>query len=113
MRYSPSTGLTPRRASNSVPTERLIPDLSPTEIVAYTVGGCRGRQAQCGAAAVVIVPGALTGGTEVEFLLSASLGPGTRSVGEVWAIGLALEFCRDRSDLLEGASGLHILSDSA
>jgi ribonuclease HI len=112
MRYSPSTGLTPRRAPNSVPAERLIPDLSPTGIVAYTVGGCRGRQAQCGAAAVVIVPAALTGGTKVEFLLSASLGPGTRSVGEVWAIGLALEFCRDRSDLLEGTSGLHILSDS-
>ena len=55
---------------------------------------------------------AISNGIKTEFLLSASLSVGTNNVGELWAIGLALEFCRDRPDLLEAASDLYIFPNS-
>ena len=92
--------------------ESFLPSLSPTAIVAFTDGACRGNPGPCGAAAAVIVPAAISNGIETEFLLSASLGVGTNNVGELWAIGLVLEFCRDRPDLLEAASDLYIFPNS-
>jgi len=84
---------------------KLLDELDPDVVRAYTDGACRGNPGPAGAGAVVELPDGRRGEA------SRALGRGTNNVGELTAVALAL-------DLLEDAGVSHdtpvaLLSDSS
>lgn len=85
--------------------EELIADLGPTVHIAYTDGACRGNPGPAGSGVFL----QLADGRYAE--ASASLGRATNNVGELTAIGLALELL-DEAEVPKDAD-VAVLTDSS
>lgn len=82
----------------------LVDGFAEDTVVCFTDGACRGNPGPCGAGAVVKLPD----GTRVERY--AALGKGTNNIGELTAIGLALDLVEEHG--VADDVQVEILSDS-
>ena len=90
----------------------LIRSLPPHSIVIYTDGSSLGNPGPAGAGAVVTWTPPL--GNSLIVRLFFPLGTSTNNVGELWAIGMALQFIRDdpRFRMAISIHPIYILTDS-
>ena len=82
----------------------LVASFAPDAVLAFTDGACQGNPGPCGAGAVVKLPD----GRHLE--RSKALGTGTNNVGELSAIGLALDLLDEAS--VPAGTAIEIMTDS-
>jgi ribonuclease HI len=85
----------------------LIAAMPPETILAFTDGACGGNPGPAGSGAVVKLPD----GRHLE--RHRALGEGTNNIGELTAIGMALELCREAGVAQDAAVAIFTDSDYA
>ena len=89
--------------------QRLLESIEPRNIIAFTDGASKGNPGPCGAGAYVYDNLASPWDQED----SAALGHGTNNLGELWAIGMAMQIAARRvSTHLQDYDQFRIFSDS-
>lgn len=92
----------------------LIKTFAPIDVVCFTDGACSGNPGPCGAGAWLKFP-ALGDEEETVIERSAALGLGTNNVGEVYAVGLAMDLIMEAKAAgtkVHEHAKIHILTDS-
>eukprot|EP00462_Mataza_sp_D1_P005648 CAMPEP_0175121444 /NCGR_PEP_ID=MMETSP0087-20121206/1170_1 /TAXON_ID=136419 /ORGANISM="Unknown Unknown, Strain D1" /LENGTH=263 /DNA_ID=CAMNT_0016402983 /DNA_START=241 /DNA_END=1029 /DNA_ORIENTATION=+ len=99
--------------------KQLVESFPEKSIICYTDGGCSGNPGPCGAGTVVQFPakdGSSRGVRTIE--TSVSIAQGTNNIGELWAIGAALQLIQQQQEKEEDLTNrldngqVHILTDS-
>jgi len=94
-----------QKAMAAQAARELIEGLDEAVIRCFTDGGCRGNPGPAGSGAVVYLGGGRRGEA------SASLGQGTNNIGELCAVGLALDLLEHAE--VDPASQVAVFTDSA
>jgi len=88
--------------------QRLLASIPATALIAFTDGSAKPNPGPCGAGALLRDDS----GSWIDEAVAA-LGPGSNNVGELWAIGMALELAAARVSRAPGLyPSLYILTDS-
>ena len=101
---SAGTRTVAQSAAAAADARQRLAALSDDTVIAFTDGGCRGNPGPAGSGAVVLMPDGRRGEA------SASLGTATNNVGELYAIGLALDLLDEAG--VPGVSPVALFTDS-
>jgi ribonuclease HI len=108
-RFGSAGNRTPKQEKTCIDyANHLINSIPSSAIIAFTDGSASPNPGPCGAGATLYA--ADGSGWEVE--AHASLGHGTNNIGELWAIGMAVQLSVEALPTLPLITHLYILSDS-
>jgi ribonuclease HI len=88
--------------------KELIEGFAPCDTVCFTDGACINNPGPCGSGAYVKFP-------DGEAKRSVALGHGSNNIGELYAVGLAMDLimeARGKGRLLPPEAKIHVLTDS-